>query len=162
MAYVMQIDGMTEISEMLNKMEEDAIKVAAGALYVGAGMMADELKKSAATIKTAPFQYARGGSRLPSPEEKEIVMHADVGIAKFDKNGGEVDTSVGFRNAGYAMLAGRKKPVPVIVNSINSGTSFMQKQPFVRKASNNGGKQAMEAMKAEIEKAFEAITNNKQ
>ena len=158
MPYVMQIDGMAEVSEMLTKMEENAPKVAAGSLYVGAGIMADELKKSAETIKTAQFHYVKEGTRLPSPEEKEIVMQAAVGIAKFDKNGTDVDTSVGFRNAGYATLAGKKKPIPVIVNSINSGTSFMQKQPFVRKAASTGGKQAMEAMKAEIEKAFDEMT----
>ena len=158
MAYVMQIDGMAEISELLTKMEEDAPKVASKALYEGAGIMAAEMKKSAETIKTAPFHYVKDGTRLPSPEEKEIVMQAGVGIAKFDKDGTEVDTSVGYRNAGYAMLDGKQKPIPVIVNSINSGTSFMQKQPFVRKAANSGGKKAMEAMKTAIETEFEAMT----
>ena len=56
------------------------------------------------------------------------------------------------------VLNGKKKPIPVIVNSINSGTSFMNKQPFVRKAANNGGKKAMEAMKKVIETEFEALT----
>ena len=159
MPYVMQVDGMAEISETLSKLEEAAPKVAAKALYDGAGIMADEVKKQAEGIKTAAFQYASGGkTRLPSPEEKEIVMKASAGIAKFKKDGTEVDTSVGFRNAGYAELAGKQVPIPKIVNAINSGTSFMNKQPFVRKAANNGGKKAMEAMKKVIETEFEALT----
>ena len=85
-------------------------------------------------------------------------MKASAGIAKFKKDGTEVDTSVGFRNAGYAELAGKQVPIPKIVNAINSGTSFMNKQPFVRKAANNGGKKAMEAMKKVIETEFEALT----
>lgn len=158
MPFVMEIDGMAEVSEMLTKLEEDAPKIAAKALYEGAGIMADEIKKGAESIRTAPFKYAREGTRLPSPEEMEIVRQAGVGIAKFNKEGAEVDTSVGYRNAGYATLNGKQKPIPMIVNAINSGTSFMTKQPFVRKAASSGGKKAMEAMKTAIEAEFEART----
>jgi len=157
MAYQMKVDGMAEISELLSQMEEKAPAVAARALYDGAGIMADEIRKGTDTIKTAPFKYARNGTRLPSPEEKEIVSQAAVGIAKFDKNGTEVDTSVGFRQSGYAELNGKQKPIPVIVNAINSGTSFMNKQPFIRKAANSGAPKAMKAMKDRIESDFEAM-----
>ena len=161
MPYQMKVDGMAEISELLDKMDEKAPGVASKALYEGAGIMADEIKKGAATIRTAPFKWAssqKGQTRLPSPEEKEIVMQAGAGIAKFNKNGTEVDTSVGYRNAGYAQLKGKTVPIPKIVNSINSGTSFMSKQPFVRKAASSGGKKAIAAMKEVIETEFEAMT----
>ena len=160
MAYQMKVDGMVEISELLDKMEKQAPKVASKALYEGAGIMAEEIKQQAQEIKTAPFKYAKDGQRLPSPEEKGIVIAAGMGIAKFDKNGTEIDTSVGYRNAGYADLNGKKKPIPVIVNAINSGTSFMNKQPFIRKAANSGGKKAIAAMKETIEAEFEAMSKN--
>ena len=162
MAYYMNVGGMEELSETLEKLEERAPAVAAQALYDGAGIMADEIRRGAKSIKTAPFKYARAGqTRLPSPEEKEIVVAAGAGIAKFDKNGTEVDTSVGYRASGYATLKGRVKPIPLIINSINSGTSFMNKQPFVRKAKNKGSPKAIQAMKDKIEESFEAIINNK-
>ena len=159
MGYELKVDGMAEISETLSKLEERAPAVAAKALYEGAGIMADEVKKSADSIRTAPFKWASssGETRLPSPEEKEIVQQAAAGIAKFDKNGTEVQTSVGFRNAGYAELKGEMVPIPKIVNSINSGTSFMPKQPFVRKASKTASPKALEAMRKRIEEEFEAI-----
>ena len=157
MAYELKVDGMAEISEMLDKMAQDAPKVAAQALYDGAGIMANEIRKGTGEIKTAPFKYAKAGTRLPSPEEKEIVMTAAAGIAKFNKNGTEVDTSVGFRNAGYAELKGKMVPIPKIVNAINSGTSFMKKQPFVRKSANTATPKVLEAMRKRIEKEFEAI-----
>lgn len=155
MAYTMKVDGMEEISSLLDKMEQQAPAVAARALYEGAGIMAAEIKKGAESIRTAPFQFTRNGTRLPSPEEKQIVLDAGAGIAKFAKNGAEVDTSVGYRASGYADLKGKKKPVPLIVNSINSGTSFMNKQPFIRKAAASGGPKAMAAMRESIEKAFD-------
>jgi len=161
MPYQMQVDGMAEISETLSKLEERAPAVAAKALYEGAGVMADAVNNAAGSIKTAPFKWAsrrRGETRLPSPEEKAIVQQAAVGIAKFNKNGTEVDTSVGFRNAGYAELKGKTVPIPKIVNAINSGTSFMRKQPFVRQAARSGASKAIEAMKTAIEAEFEALT----
>ena len=157
MAYNLKVDGMEQISELLDKMEQKAPKVAAGALYEGAGIMADEIRKSAESIQTAPLHHTKGGRRLPSPEEKAIVTSVGAGIARFGKNGTEVDTSVGYRNAGYAELNGKKKPIPVIVNSINSGTSFMKKQPFVRKAARDGSTKAIAKMQAYIENAFEKI-----
>ena len=160
MPYEMKIDGMAEVSELLEKLDKRAPAVAAKALYEGAGIMANEVNKGADAIRTAPFKWAsrkQGETRLPSPEEKEIVQKAAAGIAKFNKNGTEVDTSVGFRNAGYAELAGKMVPIPKIVNAINSGTSFMKKQPFVRKAASSASPKALEAMRKCIEEEFEAI-----
>ena len=161
----MKVDGMAEISELLERMGNEAEGVASQALYNGAGIMAKEVNEGAASIETAPFKYAsskRGETRLPSPEEKEIVQTAAAGIAKFNKNGTEVDTSVGFRNAGYAELDGKMVPIPKIVNAINSGTSFMKKQPFVRKAASTASPKAIEAMRKRIEEEFEAISKKYQ
>ena len=154
MGYELKVDGLTDLSQALNELGEAAGSVAAGALFEGAAIMKDELLKSAAEIKTAPFKYAsthRGETRLPSPEEKEAVIAAGVGVAKFDKDADGVDTAVGFKNAGYTDLGGKQRPVPAIVNAINSGTSFMRKQPFVRKASKTGGTKAVAKMKEHIE-----------
>jgi hypothetical protein len=153
----MQVDGLKEFSEILAQMETKAPAIAAQALYDGAGIVADAVNKSAESIKTEPFTYKKE-MRLPSPEEKEIVQKAAAGIAKFNNTGAEIDTSIGFRNAGYAELNGKTVPIPMIVNAINSGTSFMQKQPFIRKAGAESAPKAMQAIKAKIEEAFEALT----
>ena len=193
MRYEMQVDGMAEISELLEKMGEAAPGVAAHALYEGAGVMQKAYAGEIRKIKAAPFKYAKSGERrLPSPEEKAILEEVGIGIAKFDKNGAEVDTSVGFNNAEYADVnwnhmsnrartnyqavyvkghestssslltaigmgkgAQNQKPIGVIANAINSGTSFMSKQPFARKARNAGAQKAISTMKENIEEAFE-------
>lgn len=185
MPYVMEIDGMAELSETLNRLDGNAEAVASKALYKGAGIMLNEIYAEICKIKTAPFEYAKdGATRLPSPEEKEILVKHGVGIARFDKNGYEVDTSVGADTDGYVpvgwahmnaaartnykLIRGKdvgsmkakllkmgkgqnEKPLAVIANAINSGTSFMQKQPYIRKAQKSGSPKAMEAMKAVIE-----------
>ena len=196
MPYSLKVEGMAEISEALEKLEQDAPAVAAKAVYIGAGIVQKAVLDEMNKIKTAPFSYAKDGQqRLPSPEEKEILVQAGVGVAKFDKNGLEIDTSVGFNQSGYANVSwnhmnGRartnyklksfkghasnstsflkavgqyvkgmqnQKPIGVIANAINSGTSFMQKQPFVRKGANKGAPKAIEAMKEFIENELNAI-----
>lgn len=158
MAFSIQITGMEELIRAFNKLPEKAEEVAAKALYDGAGVMADSVSQAVQGIATEPFKYAAGGrKRKPSPEEKAILSNAKKGVAKFRKNGVSVQTSVGMQNAGYAELNGKTKPIPLIANSINSGTSFMQKQPFMRKAfsKNNAAKAAIEAGIKTYEKELE-------
>ena len=159
MPYTVKTEGLNELSRALESLGNAADGIAAQGLYEGARVMADAVRQSVQSIQTARFRYVKnGGQRLPSPEEKAVLENAKIGVAKFRKNGIRVDTSVGIQNSGYGTLNGKTVPVPVIANAINSGTSFMKKQPFVRKAANSGGKKAIAAMTASIEEAFGAMT----
>lgn len=156
MAYTMNVTGMDEISKLLEKMQQAAPAIAAEALYEGAGIMSAEINSAAAGIRTGPGA-TRQSARYATEDEKAAVLSAGAGIAKFKKNGTEVNTSVGYKSSGYATVRGRRKPVPLIVNAINSGTSFMHKQPFVRRAASSGGAKAMSKMTEFIEDAFEKM-----
>lgn len=137
------VTGMDELMKAMDQLPEKAAKVAAEALYEGAGEMADQVGRAVQGIATKPFVKAKGGfKRMASPEEKEILMQARKGIAKFRNDGNEVNTSVGFKNSGYAELDGKRVPIPLIAIAIDSGTSFRQKQPFLRKAFVQGEKKA--------------------
>ena len=125
MPYTVKMEGMEEITGMLKQAGEAADGIAARALYKGAGIVADEISAGARGVTTKPFRYAKGWQREPSPEEKAAIVSAGAaGIAKFQKTGIEVNTSVGYSRSGYATIAGKQKPIPQIVNAINSGTSF--------------------------------------
>ena len=50
-----------------------------------------------------------------------------------------------------------QKPVGVIANAINSGTSFMEKQPFMRKAFSKSEKDAVAVIDGEIQKRIEQL-----
>ena len=180
MAYKVMTEGMDELIQAMDQLGEAGRGAAAGGLYEAAGVYADEVSKGVQGISTEPFRYAAGGQkRRPSPEEKVALQGAGgAGIAKFKKNGFAVDTSVGFNNAGYAVVGGKRsrkartnyradlktgrishasqggegsvnvKPVPLIANAINSGTSFMDKQPFFRKAVSRANSKAQAAFEA--------------
>ena len=172
-------EGTDELLRKMDKLPEKARDIAAEALYEGAGVTADAVSREIRGISTEKFKYVKGGKkRLPSPEEKQILINGKYGVAKFRKTGLSVQTSVGFQKAGYAKITwnhartnirtkykmGKKghmvhasqgsgdsmKPIPLIANAINHGTSFMKSQPFLRKAFTQSESAALAAIDAGI------------
>ena len=185
MPFTLEWSGADELLRKMDKLPEKAAKIAAEALYEGADVMADAVSRAVQGIATEEFHYAKGGeTRMPSPEEKAIVMNQRRGISKFKNNGTVISTKVGVSSDGYSKitwnhaksgtrtkykigLGGKMtgsqiqegkssglsaKPVAVIINSIEHGTSFMKKQPFMRKAIQQTKGAAMAAIDAGIKK----------
>ena len=155
----MQVTGLDDLTQKLNELGARAEEVAARALYDGAGVMANAYREAAESIRAEEFRYVfNGRKRYASPEEKAAVV-GKTGIARFDKNGSEVSTSIGLGGkAGYVNIGGKQKAVRKIANAINSGTSFMQKQPVFRKAARQAEKAASEAIVAKAERLIDEIT----
>lgn len=147
------------ITEFLDDLDGAAAGAASAGLYKGAGVVADAISAAIDGIATEPFHYVKEGQpkRKASPEEKAALGQGAFGIAKFRKGGGEVTTSIGMGNSGYGQVNGRTVPVPVIARSIDSGTSFMQKQPFLKNALRKAGGEALAAIGAEIDARFSDI-----
>ena len=162
MPMTISTSGMDELSALLARLGEKAQDVASGALFEGACIVADAFTAATNQIVTEPFHYlARpeltGTKRYASPEEK-AALQGKSGIAKFDKNGTEVNTLIGISgSAGYADVAGKQNAVRMIARSINSGTSFMHKQPVFRKAVSGSSGAAKQAIVSKAEQMFNEI-----
>ena len=163
MAMTISTEGLTEVGEMLGKLGSKAEEVASKALYDGAGIVANAFTAAVSGIRTEPFHYVAkpdllGKKRMASPEEK-AALQGKSGIAEFNKNGSEVDTIIGISGAaGYADVAGKPKAVRLIARSINSGTSFMTKQPVFRKAKSASQGPAKAAVIAKAEQLLVELT----
>lgn len=152
MPFSIEWEGADELLRKMDKLPEKAAKIAAEALYEGAGVMADAVSQAVHGIATKRFKYQAppGKKRMPSPEEKAILEGAKHGVARFRNDGTKIQTSIGYQNAGYATLNGKTKPIPLIANSIEHGTSFMKKQPFMRKAISQNQSKAIATIEAGI------------
>lgn len=186
MKFKTSTQGMDELEQKLRSLGNAAKSVAAKALYEGAGVMADSVSQSVRGIATSPFKYAANGEkRKPSPEEKAILETSPKGVSRFKKDATSVQTSVGFNLAGYVSTPwghARKnvrtnykvsaegkvrhatltkgdnvKPIPVIANAINSGTSFMTKQPFFRKATSTAKNKALQTIEESVERQIDEL-----
>lgn len=157
-------------TQYLEGIENGVGKAVGPALYKAAGIVADAVSAAIQGIRTEPFHFVKEGERkrLASPQEKAALGQGKFGIAKWKKNGAEITTAIGMSNSGYAEIKGAGKnskgktvPVPVIARSIDSGTSFMQKQPFLRNALKKAGGEAISVMSAEIDKRFQDLVKGR-
>ena len=166
MATKITTSGIDDLERMLQKLGDQAQDVAAKGLYEGAGVIADAYTRGTKNVQTERFHYlARpdltGTMRYASPEEKAAIT-GKSGISAFRKDTDSVETLVGFRDsAGYTQVAGKKKAVVLLVRSINSGTSFMHKQPVWRKEVTKSRKNAQEKIVTTAEKLIDEIINGK-
>ena len=160
MAMTIKTEGLGELDAMLGRLGDRAMDVASGSLFEGAGVVANAFSSAASHVAVEKFRYAAGGrKRLPSPEERAAIK-GKSGIAHFRKGGDGADTLIGITaNAGYAMIGGKPKAVRLIARSINSGTSFMKKQPVFRKAVSSSKGAARGAIVAKAEQMFNEIIN---
>ena len=158
MAMTIKTDGIEELDRILGELKGKAMEVAKVSLYEGAAIVADAFSAAARSIRTEPYK-GKKEKRLPSPEEKAVLI-GRTGIARFKEGGGEVDTLIGVTEAaGYAYIGHTKKAVRLIARSINSGTSFMDRQPVFRKAKNAAQGAAKAAIVAKAEKMYDEIIN---
>ena len=100
--------------------------------------------------------YAFGKAKDEREKEKAALI-GSIGSKQFSKNGSEVFTVIGPAE-GYRDVNGKPKAIKLIANAINSGTSFMKKQPIFRRAASASRKPAQEKMEKTAEKLIEKIT----
>ena len=166
MPMTISTDGMEELGRMLAQLGNKAQDVASGALFDGAGVVADVMRAAVNSIAAEPQRRknrppAKTPARLPTPAEKAAVV-GKTGIARFRKEGGDVNTLIGVTgSAGYADVDGKRKPVRLIARAINSGTSFMHKQPVYRKAASQSSGRAKDAIVSKAEQMFNEIIGGK-
>ena len=130
----MQIKGLDEYALKLSKLSSDQDEISKKAVYKGAGIVADEIKKrlkenlqdpaSVSKDKSVMFKgigYDQTGSLLDSFGVAPIKVFADMntstklGFDGYDKNG---------------------VPNQLKARAMESGTSRLRKRPFVRPAVN--------------------------
>lgn len=153
----MQTIGTKELIAKLSMIGKNYGRIASQALYEGAAVVANEYKKATKEIVTQKRDKnePRTEARYPTPEEKAAIK---IGISKFWHEGDEINTSIGAAE-GYTTINGQKKAIKLIANSINSGTSFMHKQPVFRKALSRARKPAQSVMEQVVNQELEKIIN---
>ena len=123
-------DGINEYLQTLNRLGKEIEGISKQAVYEGAKIIADEIKNNIEALPTdekwgTPKKMKAG----PTKAEKENIARG-LGIARIQDNKGTINTKIGYDDAGYDE---NNKPIQMIARSVNSGTSFMKKNPFFEK-----------------------------
>lgn len=123
---------LSRLENLYNASEETCGK----AIYAGAEIVTDEIKKNLEKLPTDEG-FAREGEMLQGIKEKQKRALISVfGIAKMRNDNGYWNVKAGFD--GYNQIKTKKypkgQPNPMIARSVEAGTSFMRKHPFVAPA----------------------------
>lgn len=138
------VTGLDSYEKMLNSLGANASGAMSMALYDGAKVMADELRKKIQSLPTVSglenfLAYGRGQQNKLSNRQKAGLLEG-LGIADFEKGTSNVNTVIGFN--GYNEVKTDKypegQPNQLVARIYESGTSYSQKTPFVRPAINSG------------------------
>ena len=154
-----QFDGVDEYINQLEKIYGKTDEIAGQAIYNGAGVVMQHVLMGIDSIATDNhFGTAENPCNGPSTYEKN-GLYRSVGIAKARWDGDFYNVKIGFD--GYDEIKTKKwpngRPHSMIARSIESGTSFMKKQPFMRKAEQSARGPCEQVMQATVDKVLEML-----
>lgn len=156
----LRIKTSAEYAAKLNKLGSNADIIAKKSIYKAASIVADEIKKN---IKKIPLDNGYGTESdkirgVSNKQKADLIDGFGITPIKFDEYGG-INAKIGFD--GYGSIATKKYPqgVPnqLLARSVESGTSFREKTPFVRPAVNKARKKAIETMDKTIEEEIKKL-----
>lgn len=128
-----KVEGMEQFIELLIATEKQTDRIIGRSIYPGAKIVAEKCKDCMKLfIVTETGKHAHK-AHYPTPKQLEGLIES-MGIAKIlRKFGGTFDVKLGFD--GYNKVKTKKHPTgqpnAMIARSINSGSSYMIRQPFM-------------------------------
>lgn len=155
--------GLEEYELKLSKLGKDADRIAGKALYAGAAIMTDEIRRG---IQSLPVVTGYGTEKNPLPGGVTAVQKRGLldglGIAKIQDNGsGFLNVKIGFDGYNQTKTEDypQGQPNQLVARGVESGSSWKQAHPFVKpaiaKARKKVEKKMAEIIDEEIEKLME-------
>lgn len=155
MARITQIKGLDEYAIKVRRLSRNSQEIIKKAVYNGADVVADAVKSA---LRGLPVENGYGTKEKPlrgvSQRQKSDLIKS-MGLAPIQnfKNKGYINTKLGWD--GYGSVPTKKYPrgVPnqLLMRSVESGTSFRQKTPVVRKAVNGARKTSIKRMSETVD-----------
>ena len=157
--------GIDSYIEQLNRLEINTRDVLGRSIYAGADIVADAIKEN---IRALPVSNAKKRGTPENPistvtsAQKEGLLEG-FGISRMQENDGVVNVKIGF--AGYNKTVSKTskhagwtnvhQANSMIARSVEYGTSFRKKTPFIATAIRATKAQAEKAMADQLDKEIE-------
>ena len=163
----LKMQGLEEYERLLSKLSSsETVRAVCGAtIYAGADIVADAIREGVKSLPTVE-NNAHGTQSAPIlgvTEEQKAGLLDGFGIAPMIRENGYYNVKLGFD--GYNGVKTRAYPLgqpnSMIARSINSGTSFRQKIPFVDRAVKSAKNKAEKAMAEKFDEQLRKETGGK-
>lgn len=152
------LKGFDDFLASISAIGSNTESIAREALYNGADIMANAVKEELGAIPTVSDNYNlvayKSGAKMKLSHRQKKGLVESMGIAKFKSEAnGKITTSIGFD--GYNDIKTKKypkgQPNALIARVVESGSTYMDKTPFLRKATNKAKPTVEEKMKETAE-----------
>lgn len=154
--------GLEEYELKLSKLEAGTEKIIGKAIYAGAGIMADAVRKNIASLPIVPPKNSFGTATTPISgvtAAQKAGISEGFGISKMELDNGYYHVKLGFE--GYNRTKTKKypsgQPNILIARSVENGTSFRSKHPFVSPAVRGSRKAAEQKMKEVLDEEINRL-----
>lgn len=145
--------GFDDYVANLDRMGGAWDRAATRSVYVGAGILADEVRKRIEALPVRSAQIVPEGERASGilPLEKKALLDG-LGVAKIRTDSGFINTRIGFDGYDYIKTKSfpQGRPVSMIARSVNNGTSWLAQNPFITRSYSSAKKQVESAMEKEF------------
>ena len=156
-----EMQGLDEYLVKLSAMEHSSKEEICGkAIYEGAGIVADSIR---AELSNLPTDERFGTTEAPAQGikaiQKEGLLHS-LGITSMKDDGhGFLHVKVGFD--GYNRVVTKKwprgQPNQMVARAAASGTTWLMKYPFTKKAVSSVRKKVLKTMETSVSKSIDEI-----
>lgn len=158
-----KFEGVDDLISQYKKLEKDTKNMIGRSIYNGAGVVMKSVESAVEGIRTEDrFGTAENPVSGPSTIQKLGLIHA-LGIAPMRQDGTFWNVKIGFD--GYNKVKTKTwpqgQPNMMVARSIESGTSWMSKQPFMRKAEQSSRARCEEVMRETIDNEIKKIIGEK-
>lgn len=146
-------NALDEYLSTISKISSRTEAVCKKAVYKGAQVVANQVREELYTVPTDERWGVTDKKKIgPTKAEKKDII-GGFGVSPIEKREGQINASVGFEGA---MYNDDGKPIQMLARAVNSGTSFMHKNPFFEKAARKSRSKAkkimIETAEAELQK----------
>ena len=152
--------GLEEYELRLSRMGKETTRIAGAAIYEGAAIVADEIKKG---IRGLPVVTGYGTETNPLPggvtsAQKQGLLDG-LGIAPMQDQNGYLNVKIGFDgyNRTKTDQYPQGQPNQMVARGVESGTSWKKKSPFIRPAINASKQRAEDEMARILDEEIEKV-----
>ena len=155
--------GIKVYVDQLNKLTNDSLTIIEKAAAKGAAPIADACKANlnglSASSNRAAMAAWRKGEKSPLTDVQKEGLIDSMGLAPMRNDNGYINTKLGFD--GYNKVVTKRwpkgQPNAMIARVLESGSSAMEKQPFIRPAVNAKKSEAEKIMQETLDKEIQKI-----
>lgn len=150
MARKSKVVGIDNFVATFERLGSDSVGISKTCVYRGAELIADAVR---AAIKTIPSRDPGERTRTGITQAEREGLLEGLGISTMQVSGGVVDNKIGFDGYNSYITKSYPKghPNSMVARSIESGTTFLKKTPFIAPTVRRLRASVKEAMQAELD-----------